>query len=782
MLPSTFLIFILTLIFAPLALGSVEQWSLTLLEGLSLLALSIFLIKTSINKDSSLYEIPGILPLLCLWVYFIFQLVPLPAYMVKIIFPMTYQIYSDTVGIVEPISWISLSINKKETFLEFLRFTGYLAFYILTIQLLTEKELLKKTVYIIVFFSSALAIFALIQYLSGTTKIYWFRQTFGASPFGPFVNRNHYAGFMGMIFPLALGLFLALKPKFSNKTILHKIKEFFSEKKNNMYILIGLSTVIIAFTIFLSLSRGGIMSLSLSMLFFTAVLMMKKTRRKREGLIILIISLIIIFVSWFGWDPIISRFEKIITTEGTIAELRLQMWLDSLQIIKDFPLTGTGFGTFIDIYPKYASIKEELIIEHAHNDYIELLTNGGIIAFLLWGWFIFAVILKSYKSFIQRHDSFSIYLYLGSVAGCIYILLHSFADFNLQIGSNGLYFFFLMGLIVSSANTRLHSGLGKTYLKPVNFKAYKILPLIASLLFIFITFSNLSILIGSYYHSFIKDLRLDRVSKDDLMDAKKMALKASSFNPFEPEYLYFAGNIDILLKDNESAKKYYLNALKLTPLYGEYSQRLGLILDDENKEIAERMLKAGILSEPTNDSMYKTYAEWLLSENRKDEALINLNMALSIAPNKTGEYINFMSLNGLDEKDIQSTLPMKSVSYMAFADYLINSGNEKKAEEAYAVILQISKEPKEAKAGYFQKIFNFYFERQRYENALNVAQQAKIHFPTNAGFRNFSGTVYEKLGMLDMAAKEYREALMLDKGNKAAKKRLKILMEQERIN
>lgn len=782
MLRSCFFIFIFTLIFAPLALGSVEQWSLTIIESLCLMAVAIFFIYASRKKEFFLYEIPGILPLVCIWVYFILQIVPLPAFIVEIISPMTYQIYSDTVGIVEHISWISLSINKKETFLQFLKFTGYLAFYILTIQLLTEKELLKKTVYIIVFFSSALAIFSLIQHLSGTTKIYWFRETFGASPFGPFVNRNHYAGFMGMLFPIAFGLFLAAKPKFSSKTIFQKIKEFLKEKKNNMYILIGLGAVIIAFSIFLTLSRGGIISLSLSMLFFTAMLLMKKATRKRQGLIILIICLIVIFVSWFGWDPIISRFEKILTTEGNIADLRVQMWLDSLQIIKDFPLTGTGFGTFIDIYPKYASIKEEIIIEHAHNDYIELLTNGGIIAFLLSGWFVFAVIFKSYRSFSQRRDSYAIYLYIGGITGCISILLHSFTDFNFQIGANGLYFFFLMGLIVSLANTRLHSGLGKTYLKPVNFKTYKMLPILVSFAFLFVTISNLGILIGSYYYSFIKDLRLEKVSRNDLIEVKEMALKASLIDPLESAYIYSAANVDILLKDIESAKKYYINALKLNPLNGEYVQRLGLLLHADDKGIAERMLKTGILSEPTNDSMYKTYAAWLISEGRKDEAFINLNIALSISPNKTSDYITFMTLNGLNDDDIQSTLPMKSVSYIAFADYLINAGNEKKAEEAYAVVLQISKNPKEDKAIYFQKIYNFYFERERYEEALNAAQQAKILFPSNAGFRNSAGFTYEKLGMLDMAVKEYNEALMLDKGNKQAKKRLKILTETERIN
>ncbi|MCW0295094.1 O-antigen ligase family protein, partial [Klebsiella pneumoniae] len=94
----------------------------------------------------------------------------------------------------------------------------------------------------------------------------------------------------------------------------------------------------------------------------------------RGFLIILIFVLILYAVGWFGWDNIFGRFEKIRYIGGDIREQRLVMWKDSLNIARDFPITGTGFGTFIYIYPKYRTRMGNAVVDHAHNDYIEFLS------------------------------------------------------------------------------------------------------------------------------------------------------------------------------------------------------------------------------------------------------------------------------------------------------------------------------------------------------------------------------------------------------------------------
>ena len=114
-------LFIGLLLFTPLAFGTVEPWSIALMEAATLCALFLLLLDKARQKEASLYEIPGIIPLLCFLVYILFQLVPLPSGIVAIISPETYGFYETTRSFDKPIQWMSLSINQKATVAEFFR-------------------------------------------------------------------------------------------------------------------------------------------------------------------------------------------------------------------------------------------------------------------------------------------------------------------------------------------------------------------------------------------------------------------------------------------------------------------------------------------------------------------------------------------------------------------------------------------------------------------------------------------------------------------------------------
>jgi O-antigen ligase len=470
-----FMIFIFVLVFSPLAFGTVEPWSLTIMETFSIFALFLLLIRNLLKKDTFLYDIPGIIPLLFFLAYLLVQIIPLPSGIIKTISPETYSLYKETVLIHEPLKWLSLSINRKVTLMEFFRITAYVAFYVFTVQLLTKKDIFKKTIAVVVVFASLLSFFGILQHILSNNKIFWFRKlTQGGTPFGPYVNRNHYAGLMEMIFPLVLSLFLFYKPHVTYKSFREKITEIFNLKVTNIYILLGFSSVLIATSIFLTLSRSGIVSLCLSMIIFGVMFLERRTNRRRSIIIIIIFILIVLSVGWFGWGPIFERFEKVGNIQGNISELRLIIWKDTRNIIKDFPVTGTGLGSFVNIYPRYRTIQGDAIADHAHNDYIELFSDGGAIAFLICVWFLLTLLYKSYNVFLKRHEVYSIYIFIGSITGIIAILIHGITDFNLHIGANGLYFFFLSGLAVSAAHTKLRGGLNDTYLRKIKLRQDKL--------------------------------------------------------------------------------------------------------------------------------------------------------------------------------------------------------------------------------------------------------------------------------------------------------------------
>ncbi len=766
-------IFIGLLLFSPLAFGTVEPWSIALMEAATFFALFLLLFQKMRLKKTSLYEIPGIIPLACFLVYIILQIIPLPSGIIKIFSPETYVLYQETLSFDKPIQWMSLSINHKATVAEFFRIATYGAFYILTVQILTNRTLLKKVVSVVVVFASLLSFFGILQHILSNNKIFWFRElTMGGTPFGPYVNRNHYAGLMEMLFPLVLGLFLYFKPHVSYKSFREKITELFNLQKTNIHILLGFASVLIGTSVFLTLSRSGIVSLCLSMAIFGFLVFVRGMSRTRGIIIMIVFLLIALSVGWFGWDPIFERFEKIMNAQGDISEQRLQLWRDSGNIIRDFPVTGTGFGSFINIYPKYRTIKGDAIADHAHNDYIELLSNGGVIAFLIFLWFILTVFYKSFKTYLKRYEMYSIYIFLGCIAGIISILMHSSTDFNLHIGANGLYFFFLFGLAVAVASTRLREGLNETYLKEKNF-SLKVLALVIAGLFFMSLIFNIGIIAGKIHFSSIKDKKINEGSQQDLMTMREKAYKASRCDPLEARYHYAIANIERLLTHNNAALDYYKKAAQRNPVNGEYLQRLGLVLSEINKyDEAEQLLRAGMTYDASNPERYRRYALWLLSRGKKEEGTRIMRQAISLEPKKTKEYITLMVLNGLRDEDIFDALPEKVEPHLLFADYLYKTRRKEKAEYEYINALQYLKNEDPVNPAYFYKVYQYYMGIGRYDDALKIMRKAIEFLPENAGIRLTTGALYERLGITYRALEEYKNALNLDPNNKEAKKRL----------
>ncbi len=773
-----FYIFIFILLFSPLAFGTVETWSFTVMETCAVFAFLPVLIGAARQKQGFLYETPGVLPLLFFLVYILLQLVPLPQEIVRKASPETYRLYKETVLVVQPEAWISLSINKKATLTEFFRIASYVIFYVLTVQLFTKKEALKKTVAVVIIFASALSFFAILQHFIPNNKIYWARElTKGGSMFGPYVNRNHYSGLMEMLFPLVLALFLFYKPRVFRRSFREKITAIFNRQGTNIYILLGFSAVLTATSVFLTLSRSGIVSLCLSMVFFGLMFLYKGDNKKRAVIIIVIGILIVLSVGWFGWSPIFERFGKLKNDTGDISEMRLQIWKDGLNIIGDFPVSGTGFGTFVNIYPKYRSLPGDRILNHAHNDYIEFISAGGAVACLIALWFILVFAYKIFSAFRKRREVYSIYLFIASITGILAISMHSLTDFNLHIGANGLYLFFLLGLSVSAANTRMREGLNDTYLQKTSPPA-KVLPAFIGILLAAVFIFNAGILAGGLFFMKIKDVKLrDDTAKQDLDNMKNAAYMAALCDPLEAKYHYAAANMERLLSNDRAALHHYTRAVELNPTGGEYLQRLGLVLSElKRDEAAEELLRAGIICEVRNTARHKRYAVWLFSMGRKDDGIRIIRKAISLEPEKTREYITLMILNNLGDEEISGALPDRVEPHQLFADYLYRTGSESMAEETYLRSLKYLGNEGRVSPSYFYRVSNFYRKKGRNEEALQIMRKAIEMLPVDAGVRIRTAEIYEKLGNNDMAEYEYRKALSLAPANQEAKTRLDKLL------
>lgn len=429
-------------IFSALAFGSNEPWSVGLLEVMITALISLWAIKFAADKRFKIIVPATALPIAGFIVLGLAQSVAT----------------TDSDGRVHSLSMDVEATRGAVAVLFFL-----LAAFIIAVNFFVTRERLKALANALVIFGLAMSIFALLQFFTWDGHIYWIRPT-QWNAFGPFVNRNHYAGYMEMLTPIPLALILV------------------RGVRRESWLFYGFASAVMGLTIVVSLSRGGIVSLIAS-LAFVAIMSARHERecvrddprsdklgnnesfvahpssliRKRIGVAFAMALVITLGVIWIGAEGIINRAaESFDQMKGGDAQSELfsrtEIWKDSLKIIRAHPVTGIGLGAYETVFPIYARHNGMFIVNYAHNDYIQALTDGGMAGGLLALAFI-VLILRAVFRGVKSDDPLLAGLAIGCGGGVFSLLVHSVFDFNLQIPSNALLFLFLSAVISHIAAT-----------------------------------------------------------------------------------------------------------------------------------------------------------------------------------------------------------------------------------------------------------------------------------------------------------------------------------------
>src|SRR5438445_12633376 len=281
------------------------------------------------------------------------------------------------------------------------------------------------------FFGFLVSLFGVLQHLTFNGKLYWFREMeYGGIPFGPYVNRNHFAGFVELILPLSL------------------VPLVLGSVRRERWPLVGLFAIIPIGALFLSASRGGIVSFGVELAVLALVIIQRRTKGKQlfAGAAVLLLALMM--VSWLGVDQVLQRFSSFQSLEVTAGK-RASMRRDTWQIFLHHPFAGTGLGTLQIVYPPYESLYDGRIVNHTHNDYHEALAETGVLGGLCCAWFLGVLFRESLKRLRQLNNSFPGALQLSGLVACTGFLVHSLVDFNLHIPSNAFLFFLMAHLATS---------------------------------------------------------------------------------------------------------------------------------------------------------------------------------------------------------------------------------------------------------------------------------------------------------------------------------------------
>jgi len=324
------------------------------------------------------------------------------------------------------------TVSPYDTRLELQLLVTYTLLLFLVTQLFRTPDDWRGFVWFIMFFGFLVSIFGILQHLTFNGKLYWVREMrFGGVPFGPYVNRNHFAGFAELVIPLALV-----------PLVLGKVR-----RERRLAVSVFALLPIVA--LFLSASRGGIVSFAAEIGVLALLLALRRAggRHVLAGGVVLLLAFLL--VSWLGVRQILERFSSMQSLEVSVGK-RAAMRHDSWRIFRDHPWTGTGLGTLPIVFPAYESLYDGKIVNHAHNDYLEMLADTGLMGALCCASFLGVLFFCSLKQLLVTDKSFAAALHLSGMVACCGFLVHSLVDFNLHMPGNALLFFLMAHLATAS--------------------------------------------------------------------------------------------------------------------------------------------------------------------------------------------------------------------------------------------------------------------------------------------------------------------------------------------
>ncbi len=331
----------------------------------------------------------------------------------------------------------SLSLDPYATRLVLVQLISLFIYFVATIIFTDSPRRLRTLARVIMIFGFFLAMFGLTQSLTTDgTRVYWFRELAQSTAFGPFINRHHFAGYMEMAIAVPLGLL------------------FSGAIENYKRPLYAFAAVLMGVSLIMTNSRGGIISLAAELFFLVLIAgPLAKTKEKskrlramllRAGLAAGLVAILFGGTLAVGGADVFNRLLGTVNASDPTTG-RSHFWSVTLDVIKAHPIVGSGLGSFGVIYTRYDSRNGFYRLEQAHNDYLQILSDGGILGGLIGLSFLIILFRKGFER-RDTEDKFRRGIATGALAGCFAVLVHSAFDFTLHTTANALLFLVLAAL------------------------------------------------------------------------------------------------------------------------------------------------------------------------------------------------------------------------------------------------------------------------------------------------------------------------------------------------
>jgi O-antigen ligase len=370
------------------------------------------------------------------------QLIPLPVAAVGALSPRTVDLLTElnpafAAGL---LAQHPVSVWPRDTWIA-LALYGSLVVLLIGMSRLLSLTGAQRFVESLTAFGVVLALIGIVQESVYAGAIYglW-EMDVGRMPFGPFVNRNHFAGWMAMALPLTVALLLAsiargmqgVKQGWRHKVL------WASSREASQMLLIAVAVVVMALSLMLTMSRSGITAFGLSILitgWFVARAFHSRPRRAiaAAGLTLLLI----VVVLCTGPELIASRFSA---ADWGEFNNRRGAWSDAWSVARAFPLAGTGLNTYWAAALRYQRHELDYSFAQAHSDYLQLAAEGGLLLTLPALACLIVFVRDVRRAMREQRGSTSWWLRAGAVTSLVAIACQETVEFSLQMPGNAALF------------------------------------------------------------------------------------------------------------------------------------------------------------------------------------------------------------------------------------------------------------------------------------------------------------------------------------------------------
>jgi O-antigen ligase/tetratricopeptide (TPR) repeat protein len=407
------------LAFLPAALGAVDSWTEAIATALGAAIALCLAIRAALARTSAVRPSLAWVAVALFVAIVLMQLLPLPAALIKTVSPHTTELRADLLGDLPDanrlLKFQTLSLYPRATRQDLRVVLLAVTVFAAVVMVYRDARRIQRLLVTIALIGGACAALAAAQDLTHARAIYWRIPISAPAYSGPFINHSHFGQFMNLCIGAALALLLSRLPGTGWLPLRTRIAR-----------IAWLAVIIVAglVTVTLSLTRGGMVSIVVSGAFTVIVLLISRNLRRMAGVLLLLGVLAIGLLYYSGFERLSARMAE----PGAIG-VRLQMLHDIRDLVRTFPLLGTGLGSFEWIYPMYDRTLSPSTATHLENEYLQAVIETGAIGLLAVMTFV-AIIIARYVRALRQSDARIAVAAAGLGYGLLAVMVHSLTDFG----------------------------------------------------------------------------------------------------------------------------------------------------------------------------------------------------------------------------------------------------------------------------------------------------------------------------------------------------------------